>query len=46
MDALFREFRVRGIEASNPPNNELGFRIMTITDPNTNQLRLLAMSRN
>jgi catechol 2,3-dioxygenase-like lactoylglutathione lyase family enzyme len=42
VDAWYGEFKDRGIEASEPPNSDLGFRNMTVTDPDGNQLRFMA----
>jgi len=41
VDLWHREFRERGVQATDPPNNDLGFRNMTITDPDGNQLRFM-----
>ena len=46
VDALFREFKDRGVVATESPNDDLGFRNMTVTNPDTNQLRFMAMSRD
>ena len=42
VDAWHREFTDKGVVASDPPNDDLGFRNMTVTDPDGNQLRFMA----
>ena len=44
VDAWHREFQQRGVQATEPPNNDLGFRNMTVTDPDGNQLRFMEPS--
>src|SRR5262249_12589018 len=44
VDACHREFQQRGVLATEPPNNDLGFRNMTVTDPDGNQLRVMEPS--
>jgi hypothetical protein len=39
VDAWHQEFKDMGVVASDPPNDDLGFRNMTVTDPDGNQLR-------
>jgi len=39
VDAGHREFEGRGVRATEAPSDDLGFRNMTITDPDGNQLR-------
>ena len=46
VDAWHREFRERGARVTESPNNDLGFRNMTITDPDGNQLRFMEPSSN
>lgn len=46
VDAWHREFQERGARVAEPPNNDLGFRNMTITDPDGNQLRFMEPSRD
>lgn len=41
VDAWHEEFRRRGVHASEAPNDSLGFRNMTIKDPDGNQLRFM-----
>jgi catechol 2,3-dioxygenase-like lactoylglutathione lyase family enzyme len=41
VDALDRELLRQGVTASDPPNDDLGFRNMTVTDPDGNQLRFM-----
>ncbi len=41
VDAWYREFRDRGVAVSEAPNDDLGFRNMTVTDPDGNQLRFM-----
>jgi catechol 2,3-dioxygenase-like lactoylglutathione lyase family enzyme len=45
VDALNREFQGRGVRPTEAPNNDLGFRNMTVTDPDGNQLRFMEPSR-
>ena len=42
VDAWYREFQDQGVVVTEPPNDDLGFRNMTITDPDGNQLRFMA----
>jgi catechol 2,3-dioxygenase-like lactoylglutathione lyase family enzyme len=44
VDAWFREFTTRGVKPTEPPNNDLGFLNMTVTDPDGNQLRFMEPS--
>jgi len=44
VDVWHREFQHRGVQATDPPNNDLGFRNMTVTDPDGNQLRFMEPS--
>ena len=44
VDAYFGEFTARGVKSTESPNNDLGFRNMTITDPDGNQLRFMEPS--
>lgn len=44
VDAWHKEFRDRGARVTEAPNNDLGFRNMTITDPDGNQLRFMEPS--
>jgi hypothetical protein len=44
VNAWFREFRARAVEPTEPPNNDLGFLNMTVTDPDGNQLRFMEPS--
>lgn len=41
VDGWYREFRARGANVAEGPNNDLGFRNMTVTDPDGNQLRFM-----
>ena len=41
VDVWHREFQHRGVQATDPPNNDLGFRNMTVTNPDGNQLRFM-----
>ncbi len=41
VDAAHREYEGRGVSATEKPNDDLGFRNMTITDPDGNQLRFM-----
>jgi len=45
VDAWHAEFRPRGAVVAESPNDDLGFRNMTITDPDGNQLRFMEPSR-
>ena len=42
VDAWYREFKDKGVVVSELPNEDLGFRNMTVTDPDGNQLRFMA----
>jgi catechol 2,3-dioxygenase-like lactoylglutathione lyase family enzyme len=42
--AWHREFTARGVQPTEPPNNDLGFLNMTVTDPDGNQLRFMEPS--
>ena len=44
VDAWHSEFRERGASVTEAPNTDLGFRNMTITDPDGNQLRFMEPS--
>lgn len=44
VDAWHREFAGRGVRATEAPNDDLGFRNMTVTDPDGNQLRFMEPS--
>lgn len=46
VEAWHREFVSRGVRPTEPPNDDLGFRNMTITDPDGNQLRFMQPSNN
>ena len=46
VDACFRDFTARGVVATEPPSDDLGFRMMTITDPDGNQLRFMALAKD
>ena len=46
VDAWYTEFRERGAIVTEAPNNDLGFRNMTIMDPDGNQLRFMEPSSN
>ena len=46
VDAWHAEFRTRGAVVAEAPNDDLGFRNMTVTDPDGNQLRFMELSRN
>lgn len=46
VDACYLEFKDRGIVATETPNDDLGFRNMTVTDPDGNQLRFMVPARN
>jgi catechol 2,3-dioxygenase-like lactoylglutathione lyase family enzyme len=41
VDAWHREFKDKGAVVAEAPNNDLGFRNMTVTDPDGNQLRFM-----
>lgn len=41
VEAWYREFQERGARVAEAPNNDLGFRNMTVTDPDGNQLRFM-----
>ncbi len=45
VDAWFLEFKSRNVVVSEAPNNDLGFRNMTVTDPDGNQLRFMEPAR-
>ena len=45
VDALHGTFKKRQVPITEAPNNDLGFRNMTITDPDGNQLRFMEPSR-
>lgn len=45
VDAWHEEFRKRGAIVAEAPNDDLGFRNMTVKDPDGNQLRFMAPSR-
>ncbi len=42
VDAWHTEFRERGAAVAEAPNDDLGFRNMTVVDPDGNQLRFMA----
>jgi catechol 2,3-dioxygenase-like lactoylglutathione lyase family enzyme len=44
VDAWCLEFQGRGVTMTELPNNDLGFRNMTVTDPDGNQLRFMEPS--
>lgn len=44
VNAWSREFTARGVKLTEPPNNDLGFLNMTVTDPDGNQLRFMEPS--
>jgi catechol 2,3-dioxygenase-like lactoylglutathione lyase family enzyme len=44
VDAWHREFEARGVRPTELPNNDLGFRNMTVRDPDGNQLRFMEPS--
>jgi uncharacterized glyoxalase superfamily protein PhnB len=44
VDAWHQEFVSQGARPTEPPNDDLGFRNMTITDPDGNQLRFMESS--
>ena len=40
VDAWYAEFRQKGVPVQEPPNDDLpGIRMMTVVDPDSNQLR-------
>lgn len=41
VNALCREFEGRGVRPTDPPNDDLGFLNMTVTDPDGNHLRFM-----
>jgi len=41
VNAWCREFTARGVRLTEPPNNDIGFLNMTVTDPDGNQLRFM-----
>jgi predicted enzyme related to lactoylglutathione lyase len=41
VDAWHKEFVAQGVRITDPPNDDLGFRNMTATDPDGNQLRFM-----
>lgn len=45
VDEWYREFCARGAIVTEPPNNDIGFRNMTILDPDGNQLRFMGPSK-
>lgn len=45
VDGWHAEFKQRGAKVTQRPNSDLGFRNMTITDPDGNQLRFMEPSR-
>jgi uncharacterized glyoxalase superfamily protein PhnB len=47
VDATYHEFRSRGIDAKEPPNESVrGMRDMTVVDPDGNQLRFITRLNN
>jgi len=44
VDAWHRDFEGRGVRPTELPNDDLGFRNMTVTDPDGNQLRFMEPS--
>ena len=46
VDACYRDFTARGVVATELPGDDLGFRMMTITDPDGNQLRFMALAKD
>jgi hypothetical protein len=46
VDAWYREFVGRGLRAMEEPNDDLGFRNMTFTDPDGNQLRFMELAKS
>ena len=45
VDTWHAEFRTRGAVVAEAPNDDLGFRNMTVMDPDGNQLRFMEPSR-
>jgi catechol 2,3-dioxygenase-like lactoylglutathione lyase family enzyme len=45
VDAWHREVRAHGANVTEAPNNDLGFRNMTVADPDGNQLRFMEPAR-
>ncbi len=45
VDACHAEFAQRGATIAEAPNNDLGFRNMTVVDPDGNQLRFMKPAR-
>ena len=45
VDAMHRAFKERRVVITEAPNDDLGFRNMTITDPDGNQLRFMEPSK-
>lgn len=45
VDAWHEEFRRKGALVAEPPNDDLGFRNMTVKDPDGNQLRFMEPAR-
>ena len=45
VDALHSTFKVRQVPITEAPNDNLGFRNMTVTDPDGNQLRFMEPSK-
>ena len=43
--AWHHEFEAKGVKASDPPNDDLGFLNMTVTDPDGNQLRFMERAK-
>jgi catechol 2,3-dioxygenase-like lactoylglutathione lyase family enzyme len=41
VNAWYREFKERQVGLIEPPNSDLGFLMMTVTDPDGNQLRFM-----
>lgn len=41
VDAWASEFQMKGVVLTEAPNDDLGFRNMTVTDPDGNQLRYM-----
>jgi len=46
VDAWYSEFKSRNVIVSEAPNNDLGFRNMTVADPDGNQLRFMEPASN
>lgn len=46
VEAWHREFVARGVRITEPPNDDLGFLNMTVTDPDGNQLRFMEPAQN